>query len=107
MTNPSGFLYDGPYPRAEPDYAAEARIYSSERREERRRVRQAEWDASIAVNPPLYPFANLSSQPQPSTGYGMSMGNGGVGTLGYLGIPPAGQRRQQDQEDADQGENGD
>lgn len=81
VKRPGGFLYDGPYPRLEHDYNAEAKVYET-RKDERRKARET----AIAENPPMYPFASTSDQPLRSTGYGKVMGSGGVGTLRYLGI---------------------
>jgi hypothetical protein len=82
ITRPSGFLYDSPYAKVERDWEAEVKMYEVQRKE----ARQKEREAALATNPPIYPFASTSSQPPRSTGYGKSMGNGGVGTLSYLGI---------------------
>ncbi len=80
--NRGGFLYDGPYPQLEHDWEGEVRMYEDQKKEARRKERKAK----LAANPPTYPFASISDQPPSSIGYGKAMGNGGVGTLDYLGI---------------------
>lgn len=81
ITNPGGLPYDNPYPKAEHDYEAEAKMYEAQEKEHQK-MREAEF----AKNPPTFPYPRNGSQPPSSSGYGGEMGNGGLGTSRYLGV---------------------
>lgn len=42
LNHPGGFLYDGPYPRVEHDWEAEVKMYDEQRKEARKKAREAE-----------------------------------------------------------------
>lgn len=58
-------------------------MYEDQKKEERKKAREEE----LAADPPMYLCSNIATQASRyTTAYGKSMGNGGVGTLEYLGI---------------------